>query len=175
MAREFSVIIERDAEGYYVASVPALRGCHTQARSLGELMARVSEAVELCLEVQGEITELLDFVGVQKIAVTRPGFRESRDARSLLPCGEQGSRSSESRAVTTSSVTRMAEVRSCPYTQVKLSALASWRRFYVPLSSAGKISSRCYSGVCVGSFRGSTSHWSGRYARRSPQPLECCN
>lgn len=41
MAREFSVIIERDAEGYYVASVPALRGCHTQARSLDELMARV--------------------------------------------------------------------------------------------------------------------------------------
>ncbi len=51
MAREFSVIIERDAEGYYVASVPALRGCHTQATSLDELMVRVREAVELCLEV----------------------------------------------------------------------------------------------------------------------------
>ena len=47
MAREFSVIIERDAEGYYVASVPALRGCHTQAKSLDELMARVREAVAL--------------------------------------------------------------------------------------------------------------------------------
>ena len=50
MAREFSVIIERDAEGYYVASVPGLRGCHTQATSLDELMARVREAVELGLE-----------------------------------------------------------------------------------------------------------------------------
>ena len=40
MAREFSVIIERDAEGYYVASAPALRGCHTQATSLDELMVR---------------------------------------------------------------------------------------------------------------------------------------
>lgn len=49
MPREFSVIIERDAEGYYVASVPALRGCHTQATSLDELMARVREAVALCL------------------------------------------------------------------------------------------------------------------------------
>lgn len=29
MKKEFSVIIERDSEGYYVASVPALRGCHT--------------------------------------------------------------------------------------------------------------------------------------------------
>ena len=64
MAREFSVIIERDAEGYYVGSVPALRGCHTQATSLDELMTRVSEAVELCLEVQGENVEPLDFIGV---------------------------------------------------------------------------------------------------------------
>jgi predicted RNase H-like HicB family nuclease len=50
--REFSVIVERDAEGYYVASVPELPGCHTQARSLDKLMARVREAIELCLEVQ---------------------------------------------------------------------------------------------------------------------------
>ena len=69
MAREFSVIIERDTDGYYVASVPALRGCHTQARSLDELMSRVREAVELCLEVQGESVEPLDFIGVQKIIV----------------------------------------------------------------------------------------------------------
>ena len=70
MAREFSVLIEQDAEGYYVASVPALRGCHTQAKSLDELMARIREGVELCLEDQGETVEPLDFVGVQKITVT---------------------------------------------------------------------------------------------------------
>jgi predicted RNase H-like HicB family nuclease len=57
MAKEFSVSIEQDTEGYYVASVPALRACHTQARSLDELMVRVREAVELCLEVQGESVE----------------------------------------------------------------------------------------------------------------------
>jgi len=70
MVREFSVIIERDAEGYYVASVPALRGCHTQAKSLDQVMSRVREAAELCLEDQGESVEPLDFVGVQKITVT---------------------------------------------------------------------------------------------------------
>ena len=70
MVREFSVIIERDSEGYYVASVPALRGCHTQAKSLDQVMSRVREAVELCLEDQGESVEPLDFVGVQKITVT---------------------------------------------------------------------------------------------------------
>jgi predicted RNase H-like HicB family nuclease len=70
MAKEFSVIIEQDIERYYVASVPALRGCHTQAKSLDELMVRVREAVELCLEVQGENVEKLDFIGVQRISVT---------------------------------------------------------------------------------------------------------
>ena len=54
MAREFSVIIEQDTEGYYLASLPALRGCHTQAKSLDELMVRVREAVELCLEVRDD-------------------------------------------------------------------------------------------------------------------------
>ena len=49
--QEFSVVVERDGEGYYVASVPALPGCHTQARSLDKLMERVREAIELCLAV----------------------------------------------------------------------------------------------------------------------------
>jgi len=52
MTQEFSVVIERDADGYFVASVPALRGCHTQAKSLDVLMKRVREAIELCLEVE---------------------------------------------------------------------------------------------------------------------------
>ena len=71
MSREFSVIIERDAQGYYVGSVPSLRGCHTQAESLDELMKRIREAIELCLEVEGDSLEPLDFIGVQKITVTK--------------------------------------------------------------------------------------------------------
>ncbi|MCI0691614.1 type II toxin-antitoxin system HicB family antitoxin [candidate division KSB1 bacterium] len=54
MKRDFNVIIERDSEGFYVASVPALRGCHTQARSLDDLVQRLREAIELCLEVHRE-------------------------------------------------------------------------------------------------------------------------
>ncbi len=68
-AKEFQVIIERDAEGYYVASVPALHGCHTQARSLDELMQRIREAIELCLEVQGAEVEPMEFVGVQRVSM----------------------------------------------------------------------------------------------------------
>ncbi len=48
--RFFDVIIERDAAGYYVATVPELRGCHTQARSLDALLRRVREAIEACLD-----------------------------------------------------------------------------------------------------------------------------
>src|SRR5947209_9102413 len=69
MSREFSVVIERDEEGYYVASVPALPGCHTQARSLDELMDRVREAIALCLEVKGEDTSGLEFIGVQRVRI----------------------------------------------------------------------------------------------------------
>ena len=67
--REFNVIIERDAEGYYVASVPELKGCHTQAKSLDTLMNRVREAIELCLEAQGEDSGSSEFLGIQRIAI----------------------------------------------------------------------------------------------------------
>jgi predicted RNase H-like HicB family nuclease len=69
MSRQFDVIVERDGEGYFVASVPALPGCHTQAKSLDALMERVREAIELCLEVEGDEFEPLDFVGVQRVTI----------------------------------------------------------------------------------------------------------
>ena len=49
--------------------MPALSGCYTEARSLDELMERIKEAIELCLEVQEDDIEELDFVGVQRVAV----------------------------------------------------------------------------------------------------------
>jgi predicted RNase H-like HicB family nuclease len=69
MKQEFSVIIEQDKEGYFVATVPELRGCHTQAKSLDALMKRVREAIELCLEAQGEQARLTRFVGMQRVEV----------------------------------------------------------------------------------------------------------
>jgi len=49
----FSVVIEKDEDGYYVAYVPELPGCHTQAKTLDELLERIKEAVELYLDVDG--------------------------------------------------------------------------------------------------------------------------
>lgn len=69
MARQFDVIVERDSAGWFVASVPVLPGCHTQAKSLDKLMIRIREAIELCLDIEGKDIEGLDFVGVQRITV----------------------------------------------------------------------------------------------------------
>ena len=70
MSREFTVVIERDEEGYLVGSVPSLQGCHTQARTMDELLERMKEVIRLCLEVEGwEASGSLELVGIQRLAV----------------------------------------------------------------------------------------------------------
>ena len=76
---QYKVIVERDEDGFYVASVPALPGCHTQARTLPELTRRVSEAIQLCLEIvrtnpryRARIKQLSyepTFIGVETVEV----------------------------------------------------------------------------------------------------------
>ncbi len=68
-ARKFTVVIERDEEGYYVATVPTLRGCHTQAKTLDTLMKRVREAIEVCLGRDDDQDRSLELVGIQQISV----------------------------------------------------------------------------------------------------------
>jgi predicted RNase H-like HicB family nuclease len=67
--RTFTVVIEKDEEGYLVATVPALRGCHTQAKSLDTLMRRVREVIALCLEEQKDQPRPLELVGIQQLTV----------------------------------------------------------------------------------------------------------
>ena len=71
MSRQFDVIIEQDSEGYFVASVPLLPGCHTQAKSLDELMSRIHEVIELYLEVEDQesFTSSLNFIGLQRVTI----------------------------------------------------------------------------------------------------------
>lgn len=64
----FTVLIEQDEDGFYVATVPALKSCYTQARSLEELYPRIKEVIELCLEEE-EVTPM-KFVGIQQLEVT---------------------------------------------------------------------------------------------------------
>ncbi len=69
MMKEFNVVIEKDVDGYFVASIPNLKGCHTQAKSLDVLMERIQEAAELCLEFENEENSNLEFIGIQRILV----------------------------------------------------------------------------------------------------------
>jgi predicted RNase H-like HicB family nuclease len=64
----FTVLVEKDEEGFFVATVPELRGCHTQAKSLDVLMRRVREAIALCLAEESRPPRRT-FVGVQQVRV----------------------------------------------------------------------------------------------------------
>jgi predicted RNase H-like HicB family nuclease len=70
MQKNFDVIIEKDQDGFYIATVPALKGCYTQAKSLDTLMERVKEVIELCLETEETPITTNDFIGVQRVAIS---------------------------------------------------------------------------------------------------------
>ena len=67
--RKFAVVIEQDEDGYYVATVPGLSGCHTQAKTLDTLMKRAREVIELCLKNNGREAAPLELVGIQQISI----------------------------------------------------------------------------------------------------------
>ncbi len=70
---QFPIIVTQDEDGMYMARVPDLRGCHTQAKTLSELYKRIEEAMELCLEVEKKRKQpivLLKFIGVQQLEVS---------------------------------------------------------------------------------------------------------
>jgi predicted RNase H-like HicB family nuclease len=50
----FTVLVERDEDGVYIARVPSLKGCHTYGETLSEVQKRIEEAIQLCLEVQAD-------------------------------------------------------------------------------------------------------------------------
>ena len=68
----FTILIERDEDGVYIASAPALQGCHTQAKSVEEIYPRIKEAIELCLENDLNHTEIPQnvFIGLQQLEIS---------------------------------------------------------------------------------------------------------
>ncbi len=48
------VLIEQDENGMFVGSVPSLRSCYTQGKTLEELYKNLEEVVELCTEADKE-------------------------------------------------------------------------------------------------------------------------
>ena len=65
---QFKVLIEQDEDGVFVASVPAIPGCHTQGETYEEAIDNVKEAIELCLEVASEdqkFAEQIDWTDIE--------------------------------------------------------------------------------------------------------------
>ncbi|MEK7246949.1 MAG: type II toxin-antitoxin system HicB family antitoxin [Chloroflexota bacterium] len=73
---EYRVVLSRDDEGRWLASVPAIPGCHTWGTSRDEALANAREAIEVCLEsleATGEALPEADVpVEVETIRVSRP-------------------------------------------------------------------------------------------------------
>jgi len=71
---EYNIIIEKGEDGYLISEVLEIPGCHTQAKTMDELLKRTKEAIELCLEVEEDKTTIeikfpVKFIGLQKIEV----------------------------------------------------------------------------------------------------------
>jgi len=66
---EFNVIIEKDEEGWYVASVPEIPGCYTQGKTISQVLERIKEAIEVCLEADKEDIRPMKFVGIQRVEI----------------------------------------------------------------------------------------------------------
>lgn len=68
---DFNVLIEQDEDGIFVASVPEIDGCYTQGRTLQEVLERIKEAIEVCLEGDKEEISPMRFIGIQKIQIEK--------------------------------------------------------------------------------------------------------
>jgi predicted RNase H-like HicB family nuclease len=69
MSLNFTILIEQGENGAYIATVPALRSCYTQADTIPQLLEKTKEAIELCLEVESDIPPLNKFIGVQQMEI----------------------------------------------------------------------------------------------------------
>ena len=67
--RNFTVLIEQDEDGIYVAKVPDIRGCYTQGKTIQQVMERIKEAIQVCLEADKEEHHQMKFVGLQQVEV----------------------------------------------------------------------------------------------------------
>jgi predicted RNase H-like HicB family nuclease len=67
---DFNVIIEKGEDGFYMSEVVELSGCHTQGKTIDELMERTKEAIELCLEEEKDKINIISkFIGLQKLRI----------------------------------------------------------------------------------------------------------
>ena len=67
----FTTIIEQGEDGWYIATVPDIPGCYTQGKTIAQVLERIKEAIEVCLEADKEEIVPMKFVGIQQVEVER--------------------------------------------------------------------------------------------------------
>jgi predicted RNase H-like HicB family nuclease len=75
--QEFDVFIEQDEDGIYIAKVSEIEGCYTQGKTLEEVIERIKEAIEVCLEADKEEIIPMRFVGMQRVKINKPQLIEN--------------------------------------------------------------------------------------------------
>ena len=69
MKQNFTILIEQGEDGVYVATVPSLKSCYTQAATIPELIEKIQEVIELCLEVEQDAPIPAKFIGIQQMEI----------------------------------------------------------------------------------------------------------
>jgi len=54
---KYTVVVEQDDDGVYVASVPMLPGCYTQGDSYEEALENIKDAIKAHIEARRELGE----------------------------------------------------------------------------------------------------------------------
>ncbi len=65
----FVVLIEQDSQGWFVAKVPSIQGCYTQGKSIPQVLERIKEAIQVCLEAEEIELPQMKFIGLQTVQV----------------------------------------------------------------------------------------------------------
>ncbi len=68
--KDFTVVIEQDEDGIYIGKVPDIPGCYTQGKTVQQVLERIQEAIQVCIESEKEEIIPLKFIGLQKVKVT---------------------------------------------------------------------------------------------------------
>lgn len=69
MTKAFNIIVEKGEDGYLISEVVGLPGCHTQAKSIEQLIERTKEAIKLYLKTKSKDEPILEFVGLRQIEI----------------------------------------------------------------------------------------------------------
>ena len=67
---QFTVVVERDEDGVYISSCPALQGCHSQGDTYEEAIGNLKDALQVYLEAKLSLGETIPMeVGIDRVEV----------------------------------------------------------------------------------------------------------